>query len=205
MLKDSYLTIKDSSIAELKIKRSKFISQAVPVKNQLLIPRIIDEIKKKYFDASHHPYAFRVGIKADNFRVNDDGEPSGSSGKPILEAIDKYKLSDILVVVTRYFGGTKLGVGGLRRAYFLSAEAALEKAKIIEVILCDKFTLDFNYKYIKDVMKYLEKNKIKVIENYSGERAVLKIEVRESFEKKFKKDISDITKGKFIIEKINQQ
>jgi uncharacterized YigZ family protein len=203
VLKDSYYTIKERTRAEVKIRRSKFISQAIPVKSQLTIPKIIESIKKEFFDAAHHPYAFRVGINFENFRVNDDGEPSGSSGKPILEAINKYNLSDILVIITRYFGGTKLGVGGLKRAYFISAEASLEKAKKIEVILSSKYKLDFDYRFIKDVMHYLGMNKIPVLNNSSGNTAEITVDVRESLNEKFEKDIVNITRNKIKIEKLN--
>ena len=118
MIKDSYKTILIPSEGELKVSKSKFISQIYPVTNSEEVNQTLTSAKKKYYDAAHHPYAYRLGSDENNFRYSDDGEPSGSGGKPIMEVIDKFELTNILIVVTRYFGGVKLGVGGLRRAIF---------------------------------------------------------------------------------------
>lgn len=196
---DSYLTIEKCVSFEIKINKSTFISQAYPFKSQLEIPEIIKSVKKKYHDASHHPYAFRAGLNKNNFRSTDDGEPSGSSGKPILEAIDKHKLTDLIVIVTRYFGGIKLGVGGLRRAYFESADECLKNSRTLEKYLTEIKNIEFDYKYINLIMKLIEEEKIKLIENNSGEKCSLRLDVRLSLIEKLESSLSKITNGSAII------
>ena len=192
---DSYFTIEKPSSFEIKINKSAFISQAFPFKSQLEIPEIIKAVKKKYYDASHHPYAFRAGLNKNNFRTSDDGEPSGSSGKPVLEAIDKHKLTDILVVVTRYFGGIKLGVGGLRRAYFEAADECLNNSKTTEKFITEIKDIVFDYKYMNLIMNLIEEEKIRLIENNSGEKCSLKLDIRLSLIDKIKNSVSKITNG----------
>ncbi len=196
---DSYFTIKEHTSSEIKISKSKFISQAFPLKSQLEIPELIKSIQKKYYDASHHPFAFRVGISKNNFRSSDDGEPSGSSGKPVLEAIDKYKLTDVLLIVTRYFGGIKLGVGSLRRAYFEAAHLCLKNAVIIEKLITEKLNLEFEYKFMNVIMNLIESEKIKLLQNSSEEKCKLTLEVRLSKIEKLKNDLTALTNGSIII------
>ena len=192
---DSYFTIKESVFSELKISKSLFITGAYPFRNQLEIPDLLNNVRKRYHDASHHPYAFRAGLSKNSFRTSDDGEPSGTSGKPILEAIDKYRLTDILVVVTRYFGGIKLGTGGLRRAYFTAADECLIKSKVTEKFLTEFFVLSFEYKYMNQVMRMIEDLEAKIIENNSGESCLLKIESRLSKSEKIKDEFIRFTNG----------
>jgi len=196
---DSYFTIKEHTLSETKINKSKFISQSFPLKSQLEIPELIKSVQKKYYDASHQPFAFRVGINKDNFRSSDDGEPSGSSGKPVLEAIDKYKLTDVLVVVTRYFGGIKLGVGGLRRAYFEAANLCLKDAIIIEKLITKKLNLEFDYKFMNVVMNLIETEKIILLQNSSDEKCKFNIKVRLSKIDKLRKDLTALTNGSITI------
>ncbi len=196
---DSYLTIKKHSAAEIKITRSKFIAQTFPLNPQSEISDLIKKAKKKYYDASHHPYAFRTGIDKNNFKISDDGEPQGTAGRPILDAIDKHDLTDVLVIVSRYFGGTRLGTGGLRRAFFDAADLSLNKAKIIEKYLTERLMLEFDYKFMNVVMKIIESEKIKLDENISGENAKLILEVRLSKIEKVKKELSGITNGSIRI------
>ena len=196
---DSYLTIREHSSSEIKINKSKFISQAFSLKSQLEIPILIKRVKKKHYDASHHPYAFRVGMNKNSFRSSDDGEPSGSSGKPVFEAIDKYKLTDVLAVVTRYFGGIKLGVGGLRRAYFDGAEVCLQNAVIIEKLITEKLNMEFDYKFMNVVMNLIEAGKIILLQNSSDEKCKLTLEVRLSKINKLKNDLTALTNGSITI------
>jgi uncharacterized YigZ family protein len=192
---DSYLTLKESSSAEIKITKSKFVSNAFPINSQQNISQLIKEIKKKYFDASHHPFAYRTGVDRNNFKISDDGEPSGSAGKPVIDAIDKHNVTDVLVVVARYFGGTKLGVGGLRRAFFEAADLCLSKAIIIEKLIAEKIYLEFDYKYMNPVMNLIESERIKLIENNSDEKCKLTLEVRLSKIEYLKKELVSITNG----------
>lgn len=199
---DSYKTVNEKFSGELIIKKSKFIASVFHLDDILEVNFHLQNIKKKYHDARHHPYAYRLGIGNNIFKFNDDGEPAGSSGKPILAAIDKFKVTDILIVVTRYFGGVKLGVGGLKRAYFDSAEACLKKSMIIEKFLCDNYEISFDYSFVNSVMKYLEINKIKIIENSFGLKVNLKCELRKSLSITFEDNIKNLTNGKAIIKKI---
>lgn len=194
MEKDNYITIAEKSSIELKIQRSRFIANAYPVSTTEESTEVLNIIRKEYYDAKHHPFSF-VLFEKDNFRYNDDGEPSGSSGKPIYDAINKYGLKNVLVVVTRYFGGIKLGVGGLKRTYFDAADECLKVCKTKEVILKEKISLKFSYSYISAVMNYLEKNKIHISHNNSSETVNLICEVRLLNVISFKSDIVEITNG----------
>ncbi|MBV6478232.1 MAG: hypothetical protein HGGPFJEG_00982 [Ignavibacteria bacterium] len=196
---DSYFTIDKNVFSEIKIIKSVFIAGAFPFKLQTEIPDILKNIKKKYHDASHHPYAFRAGLNKNNFRTSDDGEPSGTSGKPILEAIDKYNLTDLIVIVTRYFGGIKLGIGGLRRAYFDAADECLLKAEIIEKFITNRFAVKFDYKFMNVIMRLLENKKAAVRENLSAEQCCLNIEVRISESENLKSEIVKLTNGSAVI------
>lgn len=199
MFMDSFLTIESAVVNEIKIQKSKFIAQAFPLKSQLEIPKLLDEVRKKYYDASHHPYAFRAGLKKDSYRYSDDGEPSGSSGKPVLEAIDKHGLTDVLCVVTRYFGGILLGIGGLRRAYFEATDECLSKAVKIEKLITKNVDLEFDYSLMNQVMKYLTDHKIKILENNSEEKVKLICQPRLSIIEKLKSELIEKSNGKIII------
>ncbi|MCH8275985.1 MAG: YigZ family protein, partial [Bacteroidetes bacterium] len=131
---DTYLVLASEARAELKVKGSRFIAVAIPVKNQKQADDAIRQIRKRDYGATHHSTAYRLGSNADVFRFNDDGEPAGSAGKPILRQIERRELINTLVVVTRYFGGTKLGTAGLIRAYGDAASLALDQARIQKVI-----------------------------------------------------------------------
>lgn len=183
----------------MKITKSKFISTAFPFNSQTEISGILKDGKKKYYDASHHPYAYRGGIDQTNFKISDDGEPSGSAGKAILEAIDKHHVTDVIVIVTRFFGGTKLGVGGLRRAFFESADLCLSNANIIEKLITAKINLEFDYTFMNVIMNLIEAEKIRLIENNSDVKCRLTLEVRLSKIEKLKSEIIDLTNGSIRI------
>lgn len=188
------------SIAEIKITKSKFIAQSFPVNSLQEIPELIKDFRKKYFDASHHPYALRTGTGKNKFKISDDGEPSGSAGKPILEAIGKYDVTDVLVIVARYFGGTKLGVGGLRRAFFEAADLCLGNAAIIEKLITEKIKLEFDYKFMNTVMNLIETEKVKLIENNSDEKCKVTLDVRLTKSENLKKELVSITNGNILFE-----
>jgi uncharacterized YigZ family protein len=153
---DLYKTISYPSEGIYKEKGSKFLAFAFPVRAEEEIRQSMAELRKQYHDARHHCYAWRLGPEKTRFRVNDDGEPSGSAGKPIYGQIQSRDLSDILVVVVRYFGGTLLGVGGLIRAYRLAASYALDQNTIIERRIFDRMKLEFNYEKMNSVMKLIK-------------------------------------------------
>jgi uncharacterized YigZ family protein len=153
---DTYLTIKAFSQGLYKEKGSRFIGLAWPVTAQEEIKSILENIKKEHHSARHHCYAWMLGQERQTFRINDDGEPSGSAGKPILGQINSFNLTNILIVVVRYFGGKLLGVSGLINAYRTAAESALKNGEIIELYIKDYYELIFPYTVINDVMKLIK-------------------------------------------------
>ncbi len=153
---DNYKTIKSSSEGTYKEKGSRFLASAFPVVNQEEIKPIIERIRKEYHDARHHCYAYMIGRDRLIWRINDDGEPSGTAGRPILGQINSFGLTNILIVVSRYFGGTLLGVSGLINAYKTAAAEAIRNAEIVERTLHDYYDIDFPYTSINDVMKILK-------------------------------------------------
>ena len=153
---DKYMSIAAPAQGLFKDNGSRFIAFAYPVESIEEVKPLVDALKKEYHDARHHCFAYRIGHKGDVFRANDDGEPSGSAGRPILGQIDSAGLSDILVVVVRYFGGIKLGIPGLIRAYKTSTADALAAATIVEKTACQYFTVEFEYLQMNSVMKVLK-------------------------------------------------
>jgi uncharacterized YigZ family protein len=155
-IKDSYKSIAAEAKGLFKDNGSRFIAHAYPVETEEEVKEIVATLKKEYFDARHHVYAYRLGYMGDKFRANDDGEPSGSSGRPVLGQIDSLGLSDVLVVVVRYFGGIKLGIPGLIRAYKSSTADALANAEIVEKIASKVYRVHFGYMSMNSVMEVLK-------------------------------------------------
>ncbi|MEG0518382.1 MAG: YigZ family protein [Bacteroidales bacterium] len=153
---DCYKSISACSTGVYKDNGSKFLSFASPVSTEEEIKPIIQQLKKEYFDARHHCYAYRIGRTGNIWRFNDDGEPSSTAGRPIYGQLLSAELSDILVVVVRYFGGIKLGVPGLIRAYKTATSDAIANALIIEKIATVSYTLTFDYLQMNHVMKTLK-------------------------------------------------
>lgn len=199
--KDSYLTLAGDAAAEIKIQKSKFIAQAFPIKSLLNFQEILDNVKKTYYDAAHHPFAYRLGLTEDEFRYSDDGEPTGSAGKPVLDAIDKFGLTDTGVIVTRYFGGMKLGVGGLRRAFFDAAEECLKTAKLKEELIVEELSIESDYNKMNVIMKILEQTGANIISNDSDEKAKLKFSIRRSLSESIEKELINSTAGNITIKK----
>ena len=156
VIQDEYRSIAARSEGLFKDNGSRFIALAFPVETTGQVKEIVDSLKKEYHDARHHCYAYRLGWKGDVFRANDDGEPSGSAGRPILGQIDSLGLSDVLVVVVRYFGGIKLGIPGLIRAYKTATADALARAQIVPKIAGTGYRLTFDYLSMNAVMKVLK-------------------------------------------------
>jgi uncharacterized YigZ family protein len=153
---DTYRTIKSVSRGLFKEKGSKFISIAFPVRNEDEIKKLLDETRKEYHDARHHCYAYTLGKDGSDWRANDDGEPSGTGGKPILGQIKSFRVTNVLIIVPRYFGGTLLGTSGLINAYKTAAESALSNAEIIDHIIKQKCDLTFPYQAMNEVMKIIK-------------------------------------------------
>ena len=156
MESDNYITIKSSSEGIYKEKGSRFLSFAFPVVSQEEIKPIINGIRKEHRDARHHCYAYMIGKERLIWRTNDDGEPSGTAGRPILGQINSFGLTNILIVVSRYFGGTLLGVNGLIKAYKTAASDAIRNATIVVNTLHEYYEIIFPYISVNDVMKILK-------------------------------------------------
>lgn len=163
LFEDTYLTIKKPSEGVFKDKGSKFLAFAFPVKTEEEIKDILAVIRKQHHVANHHCYAFRLGADKQSFRANDDGEPSNTAGKPILGQIQSKALTNILIVVARYFGGTLLGVSGLINAYRNAAADALSNAEVIEEIVKEKYSIQFDYLQMNAVMKIIKDEKLEII------------------------------------------
>jgi uncharacterized YigZ family protein len=160
---DVYKTIKSPSEGYFIDKRSKFHAFAFPIETEEEVKMHLLALKKRFHDARHHVFAWILGIDKLNYRMNDDGEPSGSAAKPVYGQLCSYDLTDILIVVVRYFGGVKLGVPGLINAYRMAAKEAIENATIIEKVVEDKFKLRFDYLLMNDVMKILKDEDLLVV------------------------------------------
>ncbi len=162
MFEDTYHTIESITEGVFRAKGSKFISIAMPVTSENEIKEKLGEIKKKYFDARHFCYAYILGYDKSAYRINDDGEPSGTAGRPIYGQLLSKDLTNILVVVVRYFGGTKLGVSGLIQAYKEATKDALEAAKIIEKTVDESYLVTLEYEQMNKVMQILKNDYVKI-------------------------------------------
>lgn len=160
----SFLTLEGRTEGLYKEKGSRFIAFACPVSSEEQIRTELDGIRKKFFDARHHCYAWVLGVQKTRFRANDDGEPNHSAGDPILGQIRARQLTNVLVVVVRYFGGTKLGVGGLMAAYKAAAEDALAKATIREEEVKEMITISYPYETTPEVMKMVKEFDLEIVE-----------------------------------------
>lgn len=177
---DEYRSIEAPSEGLFKDNGSRFIALAYPVETEGQVKEIVSSLKKEYHDARHHCYAYRLGYRADVFRANDDGEPSGSAGRPILGQIDSLGLSDVLVVVVRYFGGIKLGIPGLIRAYRSSTSDALSSARIITRTASRRFRLEYPYEAMNSVMKAVKELAMDSTPPAFGLECSLEVKVRLS-------------------------
>jgi uncharacterized YigZ family protein len=160
---DTYRTIKKKSEGYFRDRGSKFYAFAFPVETEDEIKEYLDELRKKYYDARHHCYAYQLGAEKTSYRINDDGEPSSSAGKPIFGRIQSHDLTNILIVVIRYFGGVKLGVPGLINAYKTAAEEAILKNKIETKTINEVYELTYEYPLMNEVMRIVKDDKVNMI------------------------------------------
>ena len=180
MKDDTYLTIAEHAEGLYKEKGSKFIALTYPVSDEEEIKSLLDDIKKKYYDARHHCYAYRLGREGLVFRANDAGEPNHSAGDPILGQLRSYNLTDVLIVVVRYFGGTKLGVGGLINAYKTAAADGIENSKIITKVSASDIHLQFDYLAMNDVMRLVKDYDLHIKKQEFENNCLMILEVRMS-------------------------
>lgn len=180
MFDDTYRTLAAPSEGLYKEKGSKFLAFAYPVHSTDEVKAHLDTLRKQYFDARHHCYAYILGPHKDAFRVNDDGEPSGTGGRPIHGQLLSADLTDVLVVVVRYFGGILLGASGLANAYKTAARDAIDHAQIVEKTIDIRYCLRFAYETLNDVMRILKDFGLKPLDPVYDMQCTLWVEVRQS-------------------------
>ncbi len=178
--KDTYKTISQPSYEILyKEKNSKFYGYAFPVSNEEEIKTHIEQLRKQHYGAVHYCYAFQIGTQPIYFRANDDGEPSNTAGMPIYGQIQSFGLTNVLVVVVRFFGGIKLGVGGLISAYRIAAQMALDEAEIIEKTIDIHYIITFDYKNMNKVMRVIKEKNLQIIAQDMNESCQIEIATRK--------------------------
>ena len=180
MQEDTYKTITDIAEGMYSEKRSKFIAIAIPVRTVDEIKKHLETYQKKYYDARHVCYAYMLGHERKEFRANDNGEPSGTAGRPILGQINSNELTDILIIVVRYFGGIKLGTSGLIVAYKAAAAEAIAAANIIEKTVDDEVTFMFEYPFMNDVMRIVKEEEPEILEQSYDMDCLMKLRIRRS-------------------------
>jgi len=191
---DQYRSIKEESTGLFKDRGSKFIAIASPADSEEEIKEILAYTRKTYHDARHHCYAWKLGKGDDRWRVNDDGEPSGTAGNPIMGQIRSFELTNILIIVIRYFGGTLLGTGGLINAYRSAAKNALENARIIKRTIKCSYILTFPYEAMNDVMRLIKEENLEQSEQVFELECSIKVHFRASLEKRIVKKFSLVDK-----------
>ncbi|MBR6198131.1 MAG: YigZ family protein [Bacteroidaceae bacterium] len=176
---DSYKTISTLAEGQYSEKRSKFLAFAIPVTNVEEVKQHVAEYQKKYYDARHVCYAYMLGAERLDFRANDNGEPSGTAGKPILGQINSNELTNILIIVVRYFGGVKLGTSGLIVAYRLAAAEAIANAEIIEKTVDCDLSFTFEYPYMNDVMRIVKEEEPQIISQGYDSDCLMTLRIRK--------------------------
>lgn len=192
MVQDTYKTIADVSEGLYTEKRSKFIAVALPVKTVEEIKEHLEVYQKKYYDARHVCYAYMLGHERKDFRANDNGEPSGTAGKPILGQINSNELTDILVIVVRYFGGIKLGTSGLIVAYKAAAAEAIAAATIQEKTVDDEVTVLFEYPFMNDVMRIVKEEEPEIVDQLYDMDCRMTLRIRRSCMPRLRERLSKV-------------
>ena len=177
---DTYQTRSAKAEGLYKEKGSKFIALAYPVTSEEEVKGILATLRKEYHDARHHCYSYIIGFKGEHWRANDDGEPSGTAGRPIYGQIQSFNLTNTLIVVIRYFGGTKLGVSGLINAYRAAATDALQQSKIVVKTVNDIYRISFGYLAMNDIMKLIKDENLNIIEQDFNTSCFVTIGIRQS-------------------------
>ena len=194
---DSYRTITALSEGTYSEKRSKFLAFAIPVHSVEEVKQIVAEYQKKYYDARHVCYAYMLGAERAEFRANDNGEPSGTAGKPILGQINSNELTDILIIVVRYFGGVKLGTSGLIVAYRLAAAEAIAAADIIEKTVDEEITFYFEYPFMNDVMRIVKEEAPDIVSQGYDNDCSMTLRIRKASMPKLKARLEKVSSLRF--------
>ena len=197
-MEDLYKTIAAPAEGLYKEKGSKFISLAYPVQSEGQIKEIVAELKDKFYDARHHCYAWMLGADKKNFRANDDGEPSSTAGRPILGQIQSNDLTNRLIVVIRYFGGTKLGVSGLINAYREAAADALCHAEVVEKTVDEQIRICFSYLVLNDVMKIVKEENPEVLERNFELQCEMLLSIRQKDMENLKERLRQVDSMTFL-------
>ena len=190
--KDFYSTISQSSVAEFKDRGSRFLAYAYPIESVIDFKEKLQELKKEHPKAVHHCFAYRLGLDGNNFRVSDDGEPSGTAGKPVLGQIDSKGLTNVLVIVVRYFGGTLLGVPGLINAYKTAATMALQLMPIVQKPVTVRLQISFDYTQMNDIMRWIKALNCEVVEQEMQLFCMIKTDVPKNRIAELKQLLSDM-------------
>ncbi len=194
---DSFRTIKFLSEGTYSEKRSKFLAFAIPVRSVDEVKQIVAEYQKKYYDARHVCYAYMLGAERKEFRANDNGEPSGTAGKPILGQIKSNELTDILIIVVRYFGGVKLGTSGLIVAYRLAAAEAIAAAEIIEKTVDEDITFFFEYPFMNDVMRIVKEEEPQIVSQGFDNDCTMTLRIRKDSMPRLKARLEKVSSLRF--------
>jgi uncharacterized YigZ family protein len=194
LFSDEYKTIEKSAQGSFREKGSKFLSFAIPASDEQEVKQQLEALRKQYYDATHHCYAYVLGFDKSAYRINDDGEPSGTAGRPIYGQLLSADLTNTLIVVIRYYGGTKLGIPGLIHAYKTAALDAINHATILTKIVKEIYEIEYPYEAMNDVMKIIKDEILEVINNEFGMKCVIRLAIRHS-------EVERVT-GKFS--KLNQ-
>ena len=201
MVNDSYKTIASIAEGTYSEKRSKFLAFAIPVETVDEVKAYVAEYQKRYYDARHACYAYMLGAERTDFRANDNGEPSGTAGKPILGQINSYGLTNILIIVVSYFGGIKLGTSGLIVAYRQAAIEALENAQIIEKTVDDNITFTFEFPMMNAVMKVVKDMNPQIISQGYDTDCTMTLRIRRGLMPQLRERLMKVESLRFIEEK----
>lgn len=197
---DTYKTITALAEGIYTEKRSKFIAMALPVRTLEEIKEHLEKYQKQYYDARHVCYAYMLGHERKDFRANDNGEPSGTAGKPILGQINSNELTDILIVVVRYFGGIKLGTSGLIQAYKAAAAEAIAAAEIIEKTVDDDIEIAFEYPFMNDVMRIVKEEEPQIVSQSYDMDCLMRLRIRRSMMPRLHERLSKVETLRIIEE-----
>jgi uncharacterized YigZ family protein len=197
MNEDTYKTIAELSEGIYTEKRSKFLAFAIPVRSVEEVKAHLEVYQKKYYDARHVCYAYMLGHQRTDFRANDNGEPSGTAGKPILGQINSNELTDILIVVVRYFGGIKLGTSGLIVAYKAAAAEAIAAATVVEKTVDDEVAFMFEYPFMNDVMRVVKEESPEIVSQSYDMDCSMKLRIRRSLMPRLRERLSKVETLRF--------
>lgn len=200
----SYKTVKQYGEGEIEEKKSRFLGKIKPVETEEEAVAFIESIKKQYWDARHNCYAFIIGEHSESVRCSDDGEPSGTAGKPMLEVLQNNGLKNVVAVVTRYFGGTLLGTGGLVRAYTQATQAALEEAQVATMTLMSVLVIKTDYNAIGKIKYMFAQDDVLVMGEEYGVDVAVTIAIPVSEKENVQKKITEVTNGKALMEEKEQ-